>query len=121
MNQNQINELILEALVTTEIDVTRGICQCKFNLLSIVNSLNLITTLRDFNPLLKEFELLLRNTCKQLKVYSNSKDFPIKGSKTLYVIHIDNLWDMDTEYGQLRHRVYDQMIFTLQDTLGITE
>ena len=113
MNQNQINEFILEALVTTEIDVTLGICQCKRTIFELANMHSEIECVVNF-------EALLISTCKSLGMYSGSHVFPIKGGNMAYRANASNLWDMDTEYGQWRHRVYDQMIFTLQDKLGIT-
>ncbi len=114
MNQNQINELLLEALVTTEIDVTVGICQCKRTVFKLANKYSVVNTI-------VSFETLLLSTCKSLEIYSGNWIFPIKGGTEAYNSHENNLWDMDTEYGQWRHRVYDQMIFTLQDKLGMTE
>ena len=114
MNQNQINEFILEALVNTELDVTSGICQCKRTLFKLADKHNVANTI-------VSFESLLFSTCESLGVYSGKWIFPIQGGFIAYNKHASNLWDMDTEYGQLRHRVYDQMVFTLQDKLGITE
>lgn len=113
MNQNQIDELILEALVTTEIDVTRGICQCRRTLIELTNKYSVRIALESFDG-------LLLSTCISLEVYSGIWLYPIQGELVAYKRHQSNLWDMDTEYGQIRHRVYDQMIFTLQDKLGIT-
>lgn len=114
MNQNQVNELLLEALLTTEIDVTLGICQCKRTIFKLSNKYSVIECLLNF-------EALLIVTCKDLRMYSGSHVFPIKGGNMTYRANASNLWDMDTEYGQWRHRVYDQMVFTLQDKLGITK
>lgn len=111
MNQNQINEFILEALVNTEINTNRGICD-----LLIRKSKEHTNSLSKYLEVKDTFNEILITTCKLLGCYSNNSLFPIIGDWH----GTKDKWDIYSTYGEHRHKVYDALVSYFQYETGIT-
>lgn len=110
MNQQQINEFILEALVSTEINTNRGICD-----LLVRKSKEYDNCLTMYLDSRDTFNEVLITTCKLLGCYSNNRLFPIIGDWN----NTQDKWGIDTEYGKYRHQVYDALVSYFQYETGI--
>lgn len=110
MNQQQINEFILEALVSTEIDTNRGICDLLVRKTKQYNN-----GVYKYLEVKDTFKEALVTACKMVGCFSGSTVFPIVGDWTNTI----DKWDIDTEYGKYRHQVYDALVKYFEYETGI--